>query len=162
MSAAISQTTTTSCKGGVVEAKAPEWFVKEMGVFDPALRLRWSQRMNMWQLERKIANSKPIDTTRLDSWHDDYIRARDGYVLVALIEPDKFSRNIFSILRASDLWSNGGWESMARYIEEQEAAEEQRLWDNFTDDIRNQTKDLYAFLKYREGSRIANIGFPEG
>jgi hypothetical protein len=143
-----------------MEALAPAWFVKEMKAFDSELRVRWSQKMNMWQLERKIANSKIIDTIKKDAFDDDYIRAREGYILVALIESGKFSRNIFSILRASDLWSNGGWESMAQYIEDMEALEEQKKWEAFSDELKCQSREFYSFLKLREGSRILNIGMP--
>jgi hypothetical protein len=140
--------------------KAPEWFVKEMSAFDPALRVRWSKKMNIWQLERKIANSKVIDTSKRDGFDDDYIRAKDGYILVALIEHGKFSRDIFSVLKASDLWSHGGWECMARYIEEKEAMEEEKRWKDFSDDLKYRTAELYNFFKIREGSRILNIGYP--
>jgi hypothetical protein len=139
---------------------APEWFVKELNVFDPDLRLRWSSKMNLWQLERKIARSKIIDTSKKDTYDDDYIRAREGFILVALIEPDKFSRNIFSILRASDLWSNGGWESMAQYIEDMEAQEEEKKWADFSDELKYQARDMYEFLKIREGRTIYNVGVP--
>jgi hypothetical protein len=137
---------------------APLWFIKELKVFDPELRVRWSQKMSMWQLERRIAHSKPIDTAKKDCYDDDFLRAREGFVLVALIPPGKFSRSIFATLKACDLWSNGGWEHMARYIEEQEAAVEQKIWDDFSDDLKAQASELYSFLKIREGSMIYNIG----
>jgi hypothetical protein len=137
---------------------APLWFLTELKAFDPDLRVRWSTKMNIFQLERKIAHGKFIDTTKKDTYDDDYVRAREGYILVALIEPGKFSRNIFATLKACDLWSNGGWEHMARYIEEQEAAVEQKIWDDFSDDLKAQASELYSFLKIREGSMIYNIG----
>lgn len=139
---------------------APRWFITEMKVFDPELRVRWSEKMKMFQLERKIAHSKPIDTIKKDCYDDDYIRAREGYILVALIAPGKFSRSIFETLRRSDLWSMGGWEHMARFVEEQELAEEQKLWDDFSDRLKHESAELYNFLKFREGSRILNIGYP--
>lgn len=138
--------------------EAPSWFIKEMNSFDPALRVRWSPKMNMYQLERKLANSKPIDTTKKDGFDDDYVRARDGYILVALIEPGKFSRSIFQVLRASDLWSMGGWEAMAKFIEDQEALAEEKRWEKFSEEIRYATKELYDFMKIREGRTIFNIG----
>lgn len=139
---------------------APGWFVTELQLFDPALRVRWSPKMNMFQLERKIANGKPVDTSKIDGYDDDYVRAREGYILVALIAPGKFSRTIFDNLRANDLWSNGGWEQVARHIEDIEAREEEAKWEAFEGDIKSAAAELYQFLKYREGSRILNIGFP--
>jgi hypothetical protein len=143
------------------ESLAPAWFLKELKAFDPELRLRWSHKMNLWQLERKIAHGKIIDTSKTDYFDDDYTRAREGYILVALIEPDKFSRNIFSVLRASDLWSNGGWETVAAHIEEMEAREEAQKWEAFSDEVKYQAKEFYDFLQFREGSRIINIGMPK-
>jgi hypothetical protein len=143
-----------------MEALVPAWFITEMNAFDPELRVRWSQKMNMWQLERKIANGKFIDTQKKDTFDDDYIRAREGFILVALIEPGKFSRNIFSILRASDLWSNGGWEEMAKQIEDMEAREEEAKWRAFSDELKHQSKEFFDFLSIRVGRRILNIGYP--
>ncbi len=141
--------------------RAPDWFLKEMRVFDPDLRVRWSSKMNMFQLERKITHSLPIETKKRDSYDDDYIRAKEGYILVALIAPGKFSRNIFSVLRASDLWSNGGWESVARAIEDFEASEEEAKWKAFSDELRGATRELYNFIKIRDGRTIYSPGYPE-
>lgn len=132
---------------------APPWFINEMKIFDPELRVRWSEKANIFMLERKIANSKPVDTKK-DSFSDEYIRAREGYVLVALIPHDKFSREIFNILRINDLWSNGGWEHMARTIEELEAEEEQKRWQRFSDDIVSHSKEIFEWMQYRDGERI--------
>ena len=140
--------------------QAPEWFVKELKAFDPELRLRWSSKMNLWQLERRIARSKIVDTTKKYTYDDDYIRANEGYILVAMIEPDKFSRNIFSILRASDMWSNGGWEAVAQHIEDMEQREERAKWEAFTEEVKYHAKEFYDFLAIREGRRILNIGMP--
>lgn len=142
-----------------MDLPAPKWFVKELQTFDPALRVRWSSKMNMFQLERKIANSKPIDTLKRDSYDDDYLRAREGYILVALIEPGKFSRTIFETLRASDMWTHGGWEAMAKHIEDLEAREEEKKWEAFSDEMKYHAAELYNFMKIREGSRILNVGY---
>jgi hypothetical protein len=143
-----------------MDLSAPEWFLKELNLFDPDLRVRWSAKMQLFQLERKIAHSKIVETTKQDIYDDDYLRAKDGYVLVALIQPGKFSRTIFETLRASDLWNNGGWEAVARHIEDLEAREEEKKWEAFTDDVKYHTKELYDFLAIRDGRRILNVGFP--
>ncbi len=136
----------------------PAWFLTELKAFDPALRVRWSAKMNMYQLERRITHGLPVNTLKKDGFDDDYIRAREGYILVALIAPGKFSRSIFDTLRASDLWSNGGWEAMAKSIEDLEAMAEEKRWESFNQDIKDQAREFWNFLKLREGSRIFNIG----
>jgi hypothetical protein len=138
----------------------PKWFLTEMKVFDPELRVRWSPKCRMFQLERKISHSMPIETTK-DSFSDDFIRARDGYVLVAMIEPGKFSRNIFAVLRASDLWSNGGWEAVADAVEAFEAREEELKWKEFENNIHYDSIDVYNWLKIRDGRTIYCPGFSE-
>lgn len=138
---------------------APGWFLRELELFDPALRCRFSPRTNMFQLERKITNSIPIDTSVLNTEHDDYIRAREGYILVGVISPDGFSRSIFDKLRASDLWANGGWEAMANKIEAYEESEELRKNESFAREIRETSRELYHLLKMREGSSVYNAGF---
>jgi hypothetical protein len=138
---------------------APRWFINELKVFDPALRVRWSPICKMFQLERKIAHGMPINTTKSD-FTDDFIRARDGYILVAMIEPGKFSRSIFSTLRGCDLWSNGGWEAMADLIEEIEAREEAEKWRAFENDVHAMSQDLYHWLKIRDGRSIYGPGIP--
>lgn len=143
-----------------MQLSAPGWFVREMSKFDPELRVRWSEKANIFMLERKIAHSKNIDTIK-DCFSDEYIRARDGYVLVALIPHDKFSRSIFDTLRASDLWSNGGWEHMAKTIEEIEEREFEEGLKKFIEDIAYESKEYYSFLKYRDGETVFNIGAPQ-
>lgn len=134
--------------------RAPKWFINEMKAFDSELRVRWSIKMNVFQLERRIANSKIIDTSKTDSFDDDYVRAKDGYILVALIDSRSFNRSIFTTLRECDLWTKGGWEAMAAHIEDLEAREEAQKWEVFSNEIKDHTKELYDFLKIRDGRTV--------
>jgi hypothetical protein len=138
---------------------APGWFLHELELFDPSLRCRWSERTNMFQLERKITHSIPINTSVNDTEHDDYVRAREGYILVGVISPDGFNRSIFEKLKASDLWANGGWEAMADMIEAYEESEEKRNNEAFEREIRETSRELYHLLKMRQGSSIYNVGY---
>ena len=138
---------------------APSWFLNELREFDPELRLRWSRRMELWQLERRVTRSLHPGTIRNDSYHDDYIRAQDGYVLVASIPHGTFGRHIFEKLRQNDLWSRGGWEKMIDEIEQFEDAEEQKKWDDFSDRIHYESQDLYELMKARDGRTVFNAGW---
>jgi hypothetical protein len=133
---------------------APDWFIEEMRSFDSELRLRWSEKVHLWQLERRITHGVPINTSKKDGFDDDFIRARDGYLLVAMIESGKFSRTIFEELRKSDLWSNGGWEEYIRLIEDIEAREEEAKWRAFDEDIRYACREVYDFLAARDGRKV--------
>lgn len=138
---------------------APGWFLAELEAFDPDLRCRWSNRTGTFHLERKVTRSLPTECYKSDTEHDDYIRAREGYILVGVINPDGFSRSIFDKLRASDLWSNGGWQKMISDIEAYEAEEEEKKDKAFSDDLAAMSGEVYRFLKFREGSRVFNAGF---
>ena len=138
---------------------APKWFLRELKDFDPDLRVRWSPRLELFQLERRVLRSVHPGTIRNDGWHDDWIRAQDGYLLVASIPPGKFSRTIFEKLRASDLWSNGGWATMAREMEESEEREEALHWEKFSGNLRDATKDVYDIMKIRDGRTVFNAGW---
>jgi hypothetical protein len=139
---------------------APGWFLKELREFDSELRLRWSQRLEMWQLERRVTKSLHPGTIRNDGYHDDYIRAQDGFVLVASIPPGTFGRHIFERLRAADLWANGGWAKVVREIEEFEEAEEELKWSKFGEVLKEESKDLYELMKIRDGRSIYSVGSP--
>jgi hypothetical protein len=139
--------------------KAPEWFLKELEAFDSDLRVRWSARTETFHLERRVTRSLHPGTIRNDHWHDDFIRAQDGYLLVGVIRPGMFSRSIFDKLRASDLWSNGGWLKMAQTLEEFEEAEEELKWAQFSQRLKDETSDLYELMKMRDGRSVFNAGW---
>lgn len=141
-------------------AEAPAWFLRELHAFDPHLRLRWSPRRELWQLERKILRGLHPGTLFEDGWHDEYIRARDGYILVASIPHGQLRRHVFERLRASDLWSNGGWKRVSDQIDAFEEAEEEKRWEVFSRDVRDDSKDVYELLKVRDGRTVFNKGFP--
>lgn len=139
--------------------KAPEWFLKELEAFDADLRVRWSPRTETFHLERKVRRGLHPGTIRNDGWHDDYIRAQEGYILVGIINPGMFSRSIFEKLRASDLWSNGGWAQMAKDIEEFEEAEEEKKWSEFSERLHHSSAEVYEFMKIRDGRTVFNAGW---
>ena len=139
---------------------APSWFLRELREFDPELRIRWSRMRERWQLERRVTRGLHPGTIRNDQYHDDYIRAADGFLLVAEIPHGTFGRHIFERLRASDLWKNGGWEEMIKKIEEFEEAEEEKKWADYEDTLRHESQALYDLMKIRDGRTVFNIGLP--
>jgi hypothetical protein len=137
--------------------KAPSWFLRELESFDPDLRLRWSPRLEFWQIERRVKRGLHPGTIRNDGWHDDYIRAADGYILVASVTPEMFQilgRSIFQRLKDSDLWARGGWEKVASEIEAAEHADEEKKWESFGAEVRYSSAELFNFLKHRNGQSI--------
>lgn len=140
--------------------QAPKWFLDELKAFDPDLRLRWSERRDLWQLERRVRRSAHPGTTLGDTEADDYIRARDGFILVASIPPRGLHRYVFSRLRAADLWSRGGWKRVADDLDAMEAAEEEHRWEAISRENQAVARDLYNIIAVREGRAVYNVGHP--
>lgn len=140
--------------------KPPNWFIKEMKAFDSDLRLRWSKRLCMWQLERQVRRGLHPGTMRGDEGHDDFIRARDGFLLVLTIKPRMLCREIFESLKLSDLWSNGGWKKLADDLDAAETARENQEWKTFNDDVHAMNREAYDFIQRRNGARISSAEFP--
>jgi hypothetical protein len=140
--------------------QAPEWFLKELKAFDPELRLRWSPRLELWQLERRVRNALHPGTIRNDGWHDDHVRAADGYLLVGSVPPGGLGRHIFERLRDSDLWSQGGWKRVADQLDEFEATEEARKWAKIEEDNLAMAREVFEIMKLRDGRTIFSAGFP--
>jgi hypothetical protein len=67
---------------------APDDFVNRLNdTFRNELRIRWSNKLNQWQIEQKINNPKELGYRFDDEWHDDAVRQRDGYALVCSVYP---------------------------------------------------------------------------
>lgn len=141
--------------------KPPAWFEKELSQFDSDLRVRWSPRLELFQIERRVRRSLHPGTIRCGGWHDDEIRARDGYLLVASAPPHGLTRSVLQKLKDADLWSQGGWQTVIRAIEAAEELEEEKRWESFSRDIREQSADVYEFMKLRDGRTVYNAGFLE-
>lgn len=141
---------------------APEWFLRELRAFDSDLRLRWSPRIQLWQLEKKVRRGLAPGTIATDSWNDNRIRANDGYILVCSIPPKKLHRSLFQNLRDNDLWANGGWKRVADALDEYEAAVDEYRAKKFGEKCREHARDLYDLMKIRDGRTVFNAGFLNG
>jgi hypothetical protein len=140
--------------------RAPDWFLKELKIFDPLLRVRWSARMELWHIERRVMRGLHPGTIKTDEWHDEYIRARDGYVHVCSVPPGKLTPHVFERLKAADLWSHGGWKKVADQLDEFDQVEEEKKWEVFSRDLTDLSKSVYDLLKLRDGRTVFNAGFP--
>lgn len=139
--------------------KAPAWFLRELQDFDSDLRLRWSPKLELWQIERRVRRSLHPGTIRCDGWHDDFIRAREGYLLVASVPARGLSRTIFERLRASDLWANGGWARVASELEAAEEQAESARETAFANEMGGISREVYDLIKHREGRSVYNAGW---
>jgi len=141
--------------------KPPDYFVRELAAFDPDLRIRWSTQYERWMVERRVRRALHPGTIKCEDWDDDVIRARDGYLLVGTVSPHGLSRTILEKLKASDLWSNDGWRRVADKMDEYDRTKEEKAWDDFSDDIRSYSAEVYEWLKIRDGRSVFSPGWVE-
>jgi hypothetical protein len=141
--------------------EAPAWFLKELAEFDSDMRLRWSRRLELWQLERRVRRGLHPGTILCDNWHDDYIRARDGYLLVASVPPKQLSREVFEHLRASDLWARGGWQKVSDDLDELDRRREEDIQESFAREMHEINKDVFEWWKLRDGETVYNAGYAQ-
>lgn len=137
---------------------APQWFLDELRAFDPDLRLRWSIRTHSWALERQVRRGLHPGTTKGDPFSDDYIRARDGYILVGTIPFGGLHRYVFQRLRDSDLWARGGWQRVADEMDQADEMTEQARLEKFSRENREYARDLYNLYAIRDGRTVFNAG----
>jgi hypothetical protein len=140
--------------------KPPEWWTRELRAFDPDLRTRWSPKVELWMIERRVRRSLALGTIKEDPNDDDVVRARDGFLHVASLPPRGFSRYALEKLKAADLWTQGGWEKIDRELCEAEAALEEKQWKDFDQDLHHMHREVYRFLSHREGRSCFSGGFP--
>jgi hypothetical protein len=140
--------------------KAPEWWTRELKALDPELRTRWSAKRELWMIERKVRRSLAPGTIKEDPDDDDVVRAKEGFIHVATLPPRGFSRYALEKLKASDLWSRGGWAQVDRELCEAEAALEAKQWADFDSDMHGLHREVARFLAVRQGRMIFSGGFP--
>lgn len=136
----------------------PAWFTEELAKFDPGLRVRWSAQRQMWALERQVKRALHPGTLNGDTEDDEYVRARDGFLLVGHIPPRGISRYVFQTLEQNDMWKRGGWERYIREVEDAEESADEEKWRKITAQNRDLAKDLYEVLKLRSGRTVFNAG----
>lgn len=140
---------------------------------DPALRLRRSVEVEGWYvLERRCARRRAVNTCMAERT-DIHVQARDGYVHIAIVNPEYLNKpwNIVRQLRdeGADLWAEGGADKFADDLEyEERLVAECRKRRRHTDgrDYYREVFDILGRLGNPEGrnerTRFSNPGLPAG
>ena len=132
---------------------------------DGRTRLRWSDREEKWCLERKVAAG--IDYIKaLRHWvkrkdgaiveNDSWIRARDGCILVRLVDPlPRLGRWLIQELQWGDPWRFNGPKEIALMLERQEEKRLEAIERKHTEQNESLAKDWLDSEIWRQGERAA-------
>lgn len=139
----------------------PPDFVADLQRYDPALRVRWGVRTQLWHLERRLPPrhrqllaekpnpwKSPKGLDRFDGW-------KDGYVLVMRVHPSRLHwRLVVEELTRWDAHLKGGMARLDDEIRRQEEQEEAQQ-DRYEDDWHRQhARDAADTMQWRLGHRV--------
>lgn len=145
---------------GAHDPYTPSAYVRRaLHVFDPAIRLRWSQQTGTWHVERKVMCAMHYITTlphyvrgvENDSW----IRARDGVILVRSFPPQPpLGEWALTLLRWGDPWRTTYAQRELDLLRQEERERQSR--DNaFHTRVEAVAKEQYDDMVWRGGERVA-------
>lgn len=146
----------------------PDHFLKGLYALDPTLRLRWSDEVQKWCLEKKVVraieyiNSLPHykKVKGVEVENDSWVRARDGYILIGFYRPQPVLADwTLHLLRHNDMrrFSGGAKEVELQMVRQEEKEIEARnrrdSWIN-----REIAEDFYSSECWRQGERVTVPG----
>lgn len=140
---------------------APKEFVSALRAFDPALRIRWAHRMEVWIIERKmeprhkqLVAERPNPFKSARGW-DLYDGWKEGYVHVLSVHPTLLDHRVFATLAEADAWRQGGMAKMAAQLDAADEAVE-RAEDRERLNVNEAlSRDAYDRIAWLEGRRVA-------
>lgn len=139
----------------------PAWFLQQLHDFDGDLVMLPSR---MRPFAYVLARRRRFSAGLTDRAVEDSLTNTDtrmclkyGLVPVSLVfktGPTWDADRILRTLKARDLWAHGGADKVADMLEEQEAAEKQKLRQQIRDDMWNRSGDAYRSYKFRTGQSV--------
>ena len=123
----------------------PPEFVKRLRAFDPALRMRWSDKKECYLVERKVSRGQQPDPSCYTDW-DEYVAARDGFTTCFPVAPHELDDRVIATCMATDLWTTkGGADAEADRLEANEAEKIAVSHDKWLDRVTDEAKDWYRW-----------------
>lgn len=123
----------------------PSEFVRRLHAFDPALRIRWSDKKECYLVERKVTRGLQPDPSCYTDW-DEYVAARDGYTTCFPVSPRELDDRVIATCMATDLWTTkGGADAEADRLEANEAEKIAVSHDKWLDRVTDEAKDWYRW-----------------
>jgi len=134
----------------------PNHFIERLHVFDPLLRIRWSDVQSCWLIERKLTRGQWISPDIYTSMqYEDFVCARDGYVPVLFCEKTQLDERVFFTLWMGDIWRRGGAQTVADQMEANETQQQIASRAGWLDDVYNQAKEHYFTMNSLSPTRTS-------
>ena len=134
----------------------PKGYDKRLRLFDPLLRMRWSQQREEWILERKCA--RPIHQGFIEAWSDAAIQNRDGYFELGSYAPRELPNidRLLNYLRWADTWNMGeDADTIADHMDKRWIDAQRRRKAHFRDEMGARAGEAYDTLAWQSGARVA-------
>ena len=161
--------------------RPPDWFVKNLAIFDSLLRVRWGAVMKQWVIDREssipetelqylinrehrlhdlISGNPEVYGRHIPLyWNvaEEAASARQGRRVV--LTTPVLNEDIFRTLMLSDISRYGGYSRYADELEASEAkaaAEKERAAANLREDINRETADMLHYIWRKRENALLN------
>lgn len=126
----------------------PPDIARDLRAFDAALRLRWSDGQDCWRLERKVSRGTvwPPSTLETPGAFEDRKAAREGYILIDLIQPQSLSGRLVPVLAQADIWSCGGAEEVADAMDRLDIEQRQTMNRMMSDKFETAARERFRYM----------------
>jgi hypothetical protein len=137
----------------------PEWWLREMDLFDPKLVVFPSQKRMTFILARRCTRTKgaaPHDEKGLSQNPDTIIMASNRLVKVCEILPGViWDMRIFAKLAANDIERLGGASEVSNLLDRMDAKREETLQRDQDHEVTERAREGYKAYAYKVGTRIS-------
>lgn len=136
--------------------KPPQWFLHQLEVYDPELRLFYSARDPVFLLARRAAHR--LESAVVGKLHDHpdtrFLGAKGLILIRSFLPMITWTTEVIDYLYHADLWRHGGAQHAANAFESAEQAAKDRQARAFEDECGARSSEAYRAAKTRLGQRI--------
>jgi len=120
----------------------PRYFLDDLRVYDPLLRVVWDRKDEYWRIERKVRRPWAPDPHIVGAYASpqDWECRRDGYVIVLRVPVDCLDNQVFMALGMTDIQRRGGYKRVSREMDDYDDAALARSRHNALDEADQRVK----------------------
>lgn len=134
----------------------PRGYNRRLQRWDSQLRMRWSETLEEWVLERKAAYGR-LDLDPAFLCPDTFTQMRDGYFTLGTYPPRDLPTvdRLISYLQFSDLWNNGMTvEEMQQYMDDRWLAAHLYQKQKRRELMGDLHQAANSYIAWRSGERV--------
>lgn len=136
-------------------AKPPDWFLRQVELYDPELRLFYSAREPVFLIARRSARIESAVVAKLHEHPDTNFLGRHGLILIRSFVPMiTWTTEVIDYLYHSDILAHGGAAKVDDALNAAERAAQEREQRAFNDECAAVSGSAYSAVKTRAGQRI--------